>query len=110
MVSRSLGASSQPAKSFALGRDRHYLGTSIHVGDFGSKGLICFNQQAFTTATKILRQLSAVPETSTLSPDDALSLRGDLNRMFSMCAVSEKLHHFYGLKAIYCVVPRAMFG
>lgn len=85
LVFRLLGASPQPAKSFAPGRNRRYLGTSVHVGDFVSEGLILF-QPKFTTASKILRKLSSALETSTLSPDDAGKLRGDLNWMFSMCA------------------------
>ena len=80
-----LGAPPQPAKSFAPGHNRHYLGTSVHVGDFVTEGLIRF-QPKFSTSTKILKKLRSALETSTLSPDDAGKLRGDLNWMFSMCA------------------------
>ena len=79
-----LGAPPQPAKSFAPGHNRHCLGTSVHVGDFVDEGLIRF-QPNVSTATKILKLHSAL-ETSTLSPDDAGKVRGDLNWMFSMCA------------------------
>ena len=57
LVFQLMGAPPQAAKSFAPGRNRHYLRSSVHVGDFNS-----------------------------ISPDEAGKLRGDLNWMFSMCA------------------------
>ena len=52
---------------------------------FVHEGLIRF-QPKFSTSTKILKKLRAALDTSSLSPDDAGKLRGDLNWMFSMCA------------------------
>ena len=85
LVFQLMGAPPQASKSFAPGRNRHYLGTSVHVGDFVSLGSIRF-QPKFTTQRKVLAKLHLALATNNLSPDDAGKLRGDLNWMFSMCA------------------------
>ena len=85
LVFQLMGAPPQASKSFAPGRNRHYLGTSVHVGDFVSMGAIRF-QPKFTTQRKVLAKIHLALATNSLSPDDAGKLRGDLNWMFSMCA------------------------
>ena len=67
------------------GRNRHYLGTSVHVGHFVPLGSIRF-QPKFTTQRKVLAKLHLALTANSISPDDAGKLRGDLNWMFSMCA------------------------
>ena len=85
LVFQLMGAPPQAAKSFAPGSNRHYLGTSVHVGDFVPSGSIRF-QPKFTTQRKVLAKLHLALTTNSISPDDAGKLRGDLNWMFSMCA------------------------
>ena len=53
LVFQLMGAPPQAAKSFAPGHNRHYLDTSVHVGDFVDSGSIRF-QPKFTTQQKVL--------------------------------------------------------
>ena len=85
LVFQLMGAPPQAPKSFAPGRNRHYLGTSVHVGDFVEEGFIRF-QPKFSTQRKVLAKLQCALAAGQLSFDDAGKLRGDLNWMFSMCS------------------------
>ena len=85
LVFKLLGAPPQSSKSFAPAPNRHYLGTSVHVGDFGWLGVIRFQPKTSTTM-KVQAKLHEAIVTKQLRPDDAGKLRGDLNWLFSMCA------------------------
>ena len=85
LVFRLLGAPPQSSKSFVPAPNRHYLGTSVHVGDFGWLGVIRFQPKTSTTR-KVQAKLREAIATRHLRPDDAGKLRGDLNWLFSMCA------------------------
>ncbi len=84
-VFKALGAPPHPEKSFAPAPNRHYLGTSVHVGDFATSGIIRF-QPKRSTCVKICALLSQVLSSGMLPSDQAGKLRGDLNWMYSNCA------------------------
>ena len=84
-VLEALGAPPQAPKAFAPGYNRHYLGTSVHTGEFTTHCSIRF-QPKTTTTEKVLRHLHAALNDNFLSRDAAGKLRGDLNWMFSNCA------------------------
>ena len=86
LVFKLLGAPPQSSKSFVPAPNRHYLGTSVHVGDFGWLGVIRFQPKTSTTMKKVQAKLHEAIATKHLRPDDAGKLRGDLNWLFSMCA------------------------
>ena len=85
LVFASMGMPPQPSKAFFPGTNRHYLGTSIHVGDFPTDGLIRF-QPKFATSAKVCQHLETAITHGKLDRDTAGKLRGDLNWMFSNCA------------------------
>ena len=80
-----LGAPPQPKKGFVPMADRHYLGASIHVGDFWPAGMIRF-QPKWLTKAKVLLRLEEALVSGTLPADVASKLRGDLMWMFSTCS------------------------
>eukprot|EP00435_Cladocopium_sp_Y103_P063617 s646_g25.t1 len=80
-----MGAPPQPAKSFSPSFDRHYLGTSVHVGDAFTLGVVRF-QPKTATQWKVLARLHDAYSKASLDRDTAGKLRGDLNWMWSMCA------------------------
>ena len=80
-----MGAAPHPAKSFTAATNRHFLGTSIHTGDFCTTGCVRFQPKTLTRA-KVLGRLDLAMETGVLDRDTAGKLRGDLNWMFSHCA------------------------
>lgn len=80
-----MGAPPQPAKCFVPTFNRHYLGTSVHVGDALTLGVVRF-QPKTSTQWKVLARLQHAVETQSLDRDTAGKLRGDLNWMWSMCA------------------------
>ena len=81
----SMGAQPQPAKAFQPAANRHYLGTSIHTGEFLWEGLIRFQPKS-STSHKVCAHLSIALAKHALDRDTAGKLRGDLNWMFSNCA------------------------
>lgn len=85
LVFTLMGVPPQPAKAFHPGSDRHYLGTSVHVGAFASDGTIRFQPKSLTTA-KVLKCIDGALADATMDRDTAGKLRGDLNWMFSNCA------------------------
>ena len=85
LVFTLLGAPPQPSKRFLPTANRHYLGASLHCGDFVSD-LSIMVQPKFSTSLKVQAKLHRAIETRTLDSDEAGKLRGDLNWMFSMCA------------------------
>ena len=84
-IFRALGAPPHPDKSFAPAPNRHYLGTSVHVGDFQEEQVIRF-QPKRATRLKVQTLLETVIRERTLSADQAGKLRGDLNWMYSNCS------------------------
>ena len=60
-----------------------YLGTSAHVGDVATVGVVTIQSKIMTTA-KVLEHLDLAAETKQLPADTAGKLRGDLNWYFSM--------------------------
>lgn len=80
-----MGIPPHPEKSFSPAPNRHYLGTSVHVGDFLTAGTIRFQPKAITQS-KVLAKLAQVQQDGHLPRDDAGKLRGDLNWLFSMCS------------------------
>lgn len=85
LVFRLLGAPPQPQKAFAPASNRHYLGTSVHTGDFCCAGFVRFQPKS-ATSYKVLTRLKEALDTNYLSRDAAGKLRGDLNWMYSNCA------------------------
>ena len=81
MVFQLLGAPPQPEKGFAPTANRHYLGSSIHTGDFLNLGCIRV-QPRYSTRVKVLARLKAL-QSNRLSRDDAGKLRGDVTWLFS---------------------------
>ena len=81
----ALGAAPQPAKSFPAMANRHYLGTSVHLGSVASDGTLRFQPKA-STSHKVFTTISKAIDCRRLEPDVAGKLRGDLNWMFSNCA------------------------
>eukprot|EP00435_Cladocopium_sp_Y103_P025373 s2946_g6.t1 len=81
----AMGAAPQASKAFRPAANRHYLGTSIHVGDFLHSGTIRF-QPKTSTRTKVSQHISSALAVGALDRDTAGKLRGDLNWMFSNCA------------------------
>ena len=81
----AMGAPPQPAKAFRPATNRHYLGTSIHVGDFAHDGIIRFQPKSSTQA-KVLSHLDLALCGQAMDRDTASKLRGDLNWMFSNCS------------------------
>ena len=80
-----MGAPPQPSKTFAPACNRHYLGTSVHVGDSFLQGQVHFQPKQSTT-WKVLTHLRHACHTRVLDRDVAGKLRGDLNWLWSMCA------------------------
>ena len=85
LVFKLLGAPPQAAKGFAPMCDRHYLGSSVHVGEFWPHGRIRF-QPKWLTKAKILTCLRETLAMQQLSAECASKLQGDLMWMFSMCS------------------------
>eukprot|EP00435_Cladocopium_sp_Y103_P028233 s1719_g7.t1 len=85
LVFKLLGAPPQPSKSFVPSANRHYLGTSVHVGEAFPAGVVRFQPKS-STRTKVLTLLSDAIQSGLLERDTASKLRGDLNWMWSMCA------------------------
>ena len=85
LVLRLLGSEPQKAKGFRPAADRHYLGASVHLGNFASRGVIRF-QPKFTTTQKVLAKIHHALQTNQLDRDSAGKLRGDLQWMYSQCA------------------------
>ena len=81
---RLMGAPPQPEKGFVPTANRHYLGTSLHTGDFMSLGFVRV-QPKYSTVMKVQEKLESVLHDGTLSRDDAGKLRGDINWLFTMC-------------------------
>ena len=81
----ALIAPPQPSKASAPAANRHYLATSIHVGDFVWDGLIRFQPKSSTVA-KVCNHLTAALTAGCMDQDVAGKVRGDLNWMFSNCA------------------------
>lgn len=84
-VFKAIGAPPHPEKSFAPAPNRYYLGTSVHVGEFSTRGVIRF-QPKRSTCVKICTALTQVLTSGLLPSDQAGKLRGDLNWMYSNCA------------------------
>lgn len=84
-IFKCLGAPPQAAKSFHPGTDRHYLGASVHVGQFAHEGSIRFQPKS-STVWKIQHYISQAIQDQKMDRDTAGKLRGDLNWMFSNCA------------------------
>eukprot|EP00439_Symbiodinium_sp_Y106_P048960 s3206_g6.t1 len=82
-VFKLLGSPPQVLKSFAPGPNRHYLGTSVHVGDASLCSSVRF-QPKFLTLQKVLGILDSVLESGRLERESAGKLRGDLQWFFSM--------------------------
>ena len=80
-----MGAPPQPAKCFVPACNRHYLGTSVHVGDALTLGVVRFQPKS-ATQWKVLSRLQQAIDTQSLDRDTSGKLRGDLNWMWSMCA------------------------
>ena len=80
-----MGAPPQPTKGFVPMADRHYLGASVHVGEFWPQGIIRFQPKWLTKAKVIARLHEAILQRS-MSSEIASKVRGDLMWMFSMCA------------------------
>ena len=66
LVCKLLGASPQVDKSFSPSCDRHFLGTSIHTGDFGTLGVIRI-QPKYTTREKVLARIDTALSSGQLS-------------------------------------------
>ena len=60
LVLRLLGSEPQKAKGFRPAADRHYLGASVHLGNFASQGVIRF-QPKFTTTQKSVGKTPPCP-------------------------------------------------
>ena len=82
---KALGAAPQEGKSFPPAANRHYLGTSVHVGEIPISGSLRF-QPKDVTRHKVLQKISHALSSHLLEADVAGKLRGDLNWMFSQCA------------------------
>ena len=82
LVCREMGAPPQAAKSLPPASDRHYLGTSVHVGAFLAEGQIVV-QPKFATVTKVCARLQLALQSGRLPRDTAGKLRGDLTWLFS---------------------------
>ena len=80
-----MGAAPQPAKCFPPACNRHYLGTSVHVGDAFTSGCVHFQPKS-TTTWKVLQKLQEAQSSGLLDRDSAGKLRGDLSWLWSMCA------------------------
>lgn len=85
LLFNKLGAPPQAAKSFRPSANRHYLGTSVHVGDVCHQGIVRFQPKS-STREKIKLKLQTCLQTKQLDPDTAGKIRGDLNWLFSQCA------------------------
>ena len=85
LVFKFMGAPPQPSKSFVPTANRHYLGTSVHVGKAFSDGFVRFQPKS-STRSKVLAHLHNAVHEAKLERDTASKLRGDLNWMWSMCA------------------------
>ena len=85
LLFNKLGAPPQAAKSFRPAANRHYLGTSVHVGDVCHQGIVRFQPKS-STREKIKLKLQTCLQTKQLDPDTAGKIRGDLNWLFSQCA------------------------
>lgn len=66
----------QPSKCFAPAFNRHYLGTSVHVGDMPSLGGVRF-QPKTATQWKVSMKLQSALAHRTLDGDSAGKLRDD---------------------------------
>ncbi len=85
LIFSSFGAPPQPTKSFRPSANRHFLGTSVHVGDVPDRGVMRFQPKS-TTRAKVEMQLQTCLQSRRLDADTAGKMRGDLNWMFSQCA------------------------
>ena len=81
----AMGAQPQASKAFQPAANRHYLGTSIHTGEFLWEGLLRFQPKS-GTSHKVCAHLDLALNKHALDRDTAGKLRGDLNWMFSNCA------------------------
>ena len=80
-----LGAPPQPSKSFPPAADRHYLGTSVHVGDAALDHTICI-QPKFMTVQKVESKIQTILSAGFMDRDTAGKLRGDVLWLFSACS------------------------
>eukprot|EP00435_Cladocopium_sp_Y103_P025431 s4491_g6.t1 len=85
MVFNLMGAPPQPGKCYPPTANRHYLGTSVHVGDAFTLGVVRYQPKS-STQWEVLSRLHEAVTTEHLDRDTASKLRGDLNWMWSMCA------------------------
>ena len=81
----AMGATPQASKAFQPAANRHYLGTSIHTGEFLCEGLLRFQPKS-GTSHKVCAHLEVALANQSLDRDTAGKLRGDLNWMFSNCS------------------------
>ncbi len=70
LVFRLLGAPPQAQKAFPPASNRHYLGASVHTGDFCCSGFARFQPKS-TTSHKVLSRLREALKTHYLSRDVA---------------------------------------
>ncbi len=84
-IFQKLGAPPQASKSFRPAANRHYLGTSVHVGDVCSLGVVRFQPKS-STREKVKMKLKTCLQQKQMDPDTAGKIRGDLNWLFSQCA------------------------
>ena len=84
-VFRLMGAPPQQPKAFSPAADRHFLGTSIHLGDALFSGFVRIQPKSATVA-KVRSKLWDILESKVFPRDAASKLRGDLTWMFSMTA------------------------
>ena len=83
-IFKAFGAPPQLPKGFSPAADRHYLGTSIHVGEAESTGSIrC--QPKLATTCKVVARLDDILQKQHMSRDDAGKLRGELTWLFTAC-------------------------
>ena len=73
----AMGAAPQPSKAFRPASNRHYLGTSIHGGDFCTSGTIRFQPKSSTRA-KVIGHITQALACREMDRDTAGKLRGDL--------------------------------
>ena len=83
LVFRLMGSATQVSKSYPTAMDRHYLGSSLHVGDVPSEGVVVI-QPKEATRFKVACAVQQALSLGNMSPDAAGKLRGDLQWFFSM--------------------------
>eukprot|EP00435_Cladocopium_sp_Y103_P000858 s5581_g1.t1 len=76
-----MGAQPQPGKGFSPAANRHYLGSSLHVGDAAHHGFVRV-QPKYATVMKVVHKLDDALVHNQLSRDEAGKLR-DLVRVYT---------------------------